>query len=467
MPLQIRRGTEVERENMAQPLAQGELLYVTDNRILYVGDGTTLGGVQITGYRDEDAQDAAAAIFTNGIHSGINFVYNDLSNRIDATVDLSNYTGTLKADSFKGSVVGDDSTILVDALSGTFNGDLNGDILTAAQPNITSVGTLTSLAVSGAVTGSSFTGNLFTNLIDSADSSTIRITPLTIFDSDVTVENELNVSKIVIDSVTHTSIGRELFPTPQVDEPQDHYLTFVDGVTGRTIVKTDGNLRYNPLTKNLTGTGFVGSSVNAPNISSTNIVTANVSSNGVLLLYSNLTTTNNARIVTVGNGDVDGRFQVATSSYGTGLNLVNIGQSHNTADALNFQFNRTRGTIAAQTAVQPGDDIIDIVFAAYDGTSTLTRAAISATVNGAVSTGVIPMKIALSTSVNGAGNPVTAVEIDEKQQTAFSGAITLAIYADNVARDAAITAPTAGMMVFNTTGTKFQGYTGAAWVDLN
>jgi hypothetical protein len=44
---------------------------------------------------------------------------------------------------------------------------------------------------------------------------------------------------------------------------------------------------------------------------------------------------------------------------------------------------------------------------------------------------------------------------------------TVPVYANNAARDAAITAPAAGMIVFNTTGTKFQGYTGAAWVDLN
>jgi hypothetical protein len=45
--------------------------------------------------------------------------------------------------------------------------------------------------------------------------------------------------------------------------------------------------------------------------------------------------------------------------------------------------------------------------------------------------------------------------------------VQLPVYADNTARDAAIPAPAAGMMIFNTTGTKFQGYTGAAWVDLN
>lgn len=47
------------------------------------------------------------------------------------------------------------------------------------------------------------------------------------------------------------------------------------------------------------------------------------------------------------------------------------------------------------------------------------------------------------------------------------GAIKPGVYADVAARDAAITAPVAGMMVFNTTGAKFQGYDGTAWVDLN
>jgi hypothetical protein len=48
-----------------------------------------------------------------------------------------------------------------------------------------------------------------------------------------------------------------------------------------------------------------------------------------------------------------------------------------------------------------------------------------------------------------------------------SGPISLPTFADNTARDATITQPVAGMLIFNTTGTKFQGYTGSAWVDLN
>jgi hypothetical protein len=46
----------------------------------------------------------------------------------------------------------------------------------------------------GSVSGT-FTGNIFTSLIDSADSSAITVTPATIFSSDVTVENDLNVTQ--------------------------------------------------------------------------------------------------------------------------------------------------------------------------------------------------------------------------------------------------------------------------------
>jgi hypothetical protein len=186
-------------------------------------------------------------------------------------------------------------------------------------------------------------------------------------------------------------------------------------------------------------------------------------------LFSTLATGADQRIVTVGlPGGTDGRFQVTTNSYfAGGLPLVNINQHHATADVVNFQFNRSRGSAIVPAAIQTGDDIADISFGGFDGGSSYkTGAAISATVDGAVSVGVVPTKLVFSTT-NTSANAVTAVEIYSNQQTSFFGAIKLAIYADNAARDAAITAPTAGMMVFNTTGTKFQGYTGAAWVDLN
>ena len=50
MALQIRRGTEAERTAGGGVIfAEGELIYVTDTDSLYVGDGSTAGGVLLTG----------------------------------------------------------------------------------------------------------------------------------------------------------------------------------------------------------------------------------------------------------------------------------------------------------------------------------------------------------------------------------------------------------------------------------
>ena len=49
MALQVRRGTDAERlalSGASAPLA-GELLYTTDTKKLFVGDGSTAGGVAV------------------------------------------------------------------------------------------------------------------------------------------------------------------------------------------------------------------------------------------------------------------------------------------------------------------------------------------------------------------------------------------------------------------------------------
>ena len=42
MPLQIRRGTEAERQVLASPPQMGEMIWITDDQKLYIGDGATL-----------------------------------------------------------------------------------------------------------------------------------------------------------------------------------------------------------------------------------------------------------------------------------------------------------------------------------------------------------------------------------------------------------------------------------------
>jgi hypothetical protein len=232
MPLQVRRGTDAERLAMTQPLASGELLYVTNEQKLYVGDSATLGGIQITGYTDSDAKDSAAEIFTDGAHNGITFSYNTATNVMTANVNLSNYAGTIRADAFKGSLFADDgSTIasqpLVDAISGTFNGNLVGNVTGNLTGNVT--GNLTG-NVTGNLTGN-VTGNLTGNMSGDVKGS--------VFGEDSSVIVDATNSSINVSLITHVSsgdvaIGNESNPTTSSVTGETEYPFSIRSTTDGT-----------------------------------------------------------------------------------------------------------------------------------------------------------------------------------------------------------------------------------------
>jgi hypothetical protein len=175
---------------------------------------------------------------------------------------------------------------------------------------------------------------------------------------------------------------------------------------------------------------------------------------------------------------INGQLIVASATANS-LPLYLQNNTSSVTDGARLGMRRSRGTYTAPTAVQNGDVLYRLGWGGYDGSVYRDSAFITGTVTGAVSSGVIPTKLSILTE-NSSGTKTLALEITDSQvvkidtiasltgqSTNFSNAVRLVVYADNTARDAAITSPTAGMMVFNTTGTKFQGYTGAAWVDLN
>ena len=45
MSLRIRRGTNAERSGVT--FLEGELVYTTDTKKMFVGDGTTVGGIAV------------------------------------------------------------------------------------------------------------------------------------------------------------------------------------------------------------------------------------------------------------------------------------------------------------------------------------------------------------------------------------------------------------------------------------
>lgn len=395
MPLQVRRGTEAERLAMTQPLAQGELLYVTNEQKLYIGNGNTLGGIQITGYTDGDAKDAAAAIFASGTHTGISFSYNNTTDAMSATVDFSNISGVVRADAFKGSVFADDGstiggTLLVDAVDGVLRG--------------THIGTLI-----GSVTGN-VTGNIFTNLIDSADSSAITFTPAVVFNSDITVENE------IFGTVVGSHIGN------------------VQTSTGQIIIDSAAR------TANLSGISLdAGGIIGSPD--------------GIALLP----TTQLTSIVEGADPGIP-KFIFQTNNF------------NNYATAA-LGLSRGRGTVTAPAVVQLNDELANVLSLGFDGNEYFPTAAIGTYVDGAVSPGVVPSRIELFCT-SGAGVTASSVKI-KSSETEFVVPPKLPVVADDTARTALVPTPTTGMMIFMISGTapvaanKVQVYDSTAWVNLH
>ena len=174
MPLQLRRGTDAERTAMTERLAPGEPLWITDQQKLYVGDGTTASASlpPVTGFNANDAKDAAAASIASGSHTGVSFAYNSTTKALSATVDLVTYTGNINA-----SITADDSSLLVDAATGRIVGPVFANVTGNVTGNLTGnvSGNVTG-NVTGNLTGNStgyHTGDVKGSLV--ADDSTMLV----------------------------------------------------------------------------------------------------------------------------------------------------------------------------------------------------------------------------------------------------------------------------------------------------
>jgi hypothetical protein len=223
MALKIRRGTNAERLTITP--AAGELIFTTDTKSLYIGDGSTVGGkflssgssiindinlnghdivgtgnIDISGNIHASGTITADGDITLGNASTDNVVFqadinsdiipntnntydlgttskrwqNLWANTVNATNVVSNLQGNVHGD-LNGSVFADDSTLIVDGTSGkiygTFYGNLTGDV----SGNLTgsSNGTHTGPVI-GNVTGN-VSGNL-TGLLKSTGGQTVMTT---------------------------------------------------------------------------------------------------------------------------------------------------------------------------------------------------------------------------------------------------------------------------------------------------
>jgi len=318
-----------------------------------------------------------------------------------------------------------------------------------------------------------FVGNV-TGQVSDISNHTIRWS-ITAEDSTVTNVTNLSTLKVLGENGISTRlIGGDLYvgvaeitevsPVIQTDSTP-RYVPFVENTSTSSRIGSSTTLRYIPSTGQLESTIFSGSSIQVSNTVSTPVVT--YATDALFLTSSFNDGTILSNTIQVGTNTTDGRFAVQIGSYISGSNpWINFRQIHDTVDANNIIIGRARGTPASPSAITTGDDVIDISFSGYSGGTYRTAALLNVAAEGTITGSAVPGKVTLQTA-NSSGTLTTALTVNSKQESAFNGPMILKSYADTTARDAAITSPSAGMLIYLTSTNKAQVYNGSGWVDLH
>jgi hypothetical protein len=473
MPLQLRRGNAADLSAITP--AEGEVIYVRppissgESPKLYVGDGTTQGGWLVTGFNEADAKDAFAESLADGMHTGIRFSYDTVSRALSASVDFD--IEDINFGNINASIIGTDSSTIVDADTGI----INSSSLFIGGANITVNGDNASvnLPVDSTLAGNPFGIRIGTD--DSTVTSVLNNDLLDILGGDGIGTSIDGDGILRISNLGNVLRGT----TTSFADAGDFYIPFIQNEITLSTVLTNGGLKFKPATQELESQRIFGTiSVGAPLVNATDMTTGTITANNVLEIVSLLNTGTNRHIIQLGSNTVDGRLRVMSNSF-KNLSQVVIDQYHSSADSDGFRFLRGRGTSVSPSIVQVGDEIADINFAAWDGGTNRFAANFIVTVADTPSSGVMPSEINFRTT-NSTGTTASAIKLTKDQETDFGGPAVLKSYTNTASRDAAITSPREGMIIFITDIKKYQGYvldTGLAgggapnfnpgWVNLN
>lgn len=209
MALKLRRGTDLERQSVI--FEEGELVYTTDTKELWIGDGQTLGGIKVIGQVTESPITLTRNLDLNGFDIvGAGDV--DIIGSISASSFIGDGSGLANLSLFDANtqykidiLSSDQSSLLLDSntntLVGTVIGDVYGDIFTTEGAQVID-----------SITGSIF-GTLVTNHIYS-DTSKIRIEnnlPNTTNEFKIASDNNRSVLRLTRTSETDISGSTEAY----------------------------------------------------------------------------------------------------------------------------------------------------------------------------------------------------------------------------------------------------------------
>lgn len=263
--LRIKRGTKTQLQTTpGYTPAEGELVYTTDSKEVFVGDGTTVGGtpVSVSTQNLEDLGNVQALSAQQDqilVYNGSNWAATD-NPALDVRGNIFSDDSSLLVDAINGQIVGPINTSSV-VSSGAIIGDLTGDVTGSVTGNLVGDTTGTHFGnvdgnVDGDLNGSVFADDS-TLLVDAIDGTIVGpvVTTTTTISSAL---SQLKMNYNLAGSVNSTILGDIRFQDQDTDKgyiqgrKNTIYISAEDSaVTGLTIyaghtVMGGNNLRIDP-----------------------------------------------------------------------------------------------------------------------------------------------------------------------------------------------------------------------------
>lgn len=383
MSLQIRRGTEGQRG--AVTFDAGEIVFTTDTQKLYVGDGSTAGGVNVL---------ASAA--GNGMR------WDNTRQQLDFAGTLSGFTtnnlaeGTTNKYYHQATAQADVAAMFIPYGTPTVTGLVSGVV----TPNLVTLNTVSGLIALAPITftgtgGAAYGLTAGTYWITSVNSGSSQITlSSTLANAQAGTSDVSMISTHSVAGVAFTA-GQGASATPDdsniaftynpVTKTMQANVT-LDGVgilsvSQDTSPQLGGNLNINTFAIN--GTGSIGIAGNISN-SSGNITS---SAGNIIASVGNIVAT--AGNITASSGSVTAA-SVVTNLVNGGANTIVVNSSNQSPLALNsigagdinsgivpvLALNSSKGTIASPTNTAAGDYLHGINFTGYYAGSYVSAASI-------------------------------------------------------------------------------------------
>lgn len=456
MPLRLRRGLDAERLTITPDA--GEPIYTTDTKKLYVGDGVTTGGVEIS---------------ASG--SGIAEIVSDTTPQLGGNLDLNgnnvtgvgniNIDGTISA---TGNIsLGNDSSDSI-AVSGVISSNL-----TPSADSLYNLGS-SSFAWQN-LHANNIYGTLTGSLVAEDSGILVNATTKDILGRDITatgvitglVQGDVQGSVIADDSTVLVNASNKEVYADVVNPFSD--IVIVDTSTGNidaeniicTSVSSESitvsndlnresiSLSYSTNTTGPDGSGILKLARSRGSVDAKSTVQDGDRIYGINWFgYDGTNDVALAQIVarasgTVSSGIIPGRldFSVAdnTGNITRGLSIFpgpeiyldgevftrgtefNFDSYNNGADGgYTLALRRSRGVPETEITLQNNDQIFDLEFYGHDGSNFVNTANIKTIVDGNVSTGVVPSKIEFQVT-NTTGNLQNALEISSGRVVTVPG----------------------------------------------